>query len=220
MIRFYDHDRKAYTSSIKINNETFFFLAILAYFQHLLNGWCFLVVAYPALRSILSDLDQLAHTHFDKHCYNTGTRLLYWGSRASKSMEPFFVTLGKLIAPSLRVWHQEGFARGERRSTPGHVLPLQAASECPCRGTLLALPVLGSMVFLPSHPSWQLRSWAAQICPSFDILSWGGNQQMQRKLNGQMNVKIIGATISDLMNMLLKLQLCLENKTKQKPWWM
>lgn len=40
---------------------------------------------------------------------------------------------------------------------------------------------------------------------------------MQRKLNGQMNVKIIGATISDLMNMLLKLQLCLENKTKQKP---
>lgn len=25
MIRFYDHVRKAYTSSIKINNETFFF---------------------------------------------------------------------------------------------------------------------------------------------------------------------------------------------------
>lgn len=38
MIRFYDRDRKAYTSSIKINNETSFFLAILAYFQHLLNG--------------------------------------------------------------------------------------------------------------------------------------------------------------------------------------
>lgn len=53
--------------------------------------------------------------------------------------------------------------------------------------------------------------------PSFNTLSRGGNQQMQRKLNGQMNVKIIGATISDLMNMLLKLQLCLENKTKQKP---
>lgn len=37
MIRFYDHVRKAYTSSIKINNETYF-LATLAYFQHLLNG--------------------------------------------------------------------------------------------------------------------------------------------------------------------------------------
>lgn len=161
-----------------------FFLAILAYFQHSLNGWCFLMVAYPALRSILSDLDQLAHTHFDKHCYNTGTWLLYWGSCASKSMEPFFVTLGKLIAPSLRVWHQEGFASGKRRCTPEHVLPLQAASYCPCRGTLLALTVLGSNVFhhIP-------HSWAAQMCPSFDILSQGGNQQMQRKLNGQMNVK-------------------------------
>lgn len=146
MIRFYDHDRKAYTSSIKINNETFF-LAILAYFQHLLNGWCFLMVAYPALKSILSDLDQLAHTHFDKHCYNTSTRLLYWSSCASKSMESFFVTLRKLIAPSLRVWHQEGFARGEKRSTPGHVQPLQPASCCPCRGTSLALTGLGSNMF-------------------------------------------------------------------------
>lgn len=124
----------------------FFFLAILAYFQHLLNGWCFLMVAYPALKSILSDLDQLAHTHLDKHCYNTGTRLLYSSSCASKSMEPFFVTLRKPIAPSLRVWHQEGFASREKRSTPGHVLPLEAASYCPCRRTPLALTVLGSNV--------------------------------------------------------------------------
>lgn len=50
-----------------------------------------------------------------------------------------------------------------------------------------------------------------------DTLPHGRKWQMQRKLNGQMNVKIIGATISDLMNMLLKLQLCLANKTKQKP---
>lgn len=94
-----------------------------------------------------------------------------------------------------------------------------AASYCPHRRALLASVVSGSNM---SHhlPCGGFAAEQHRHVPGFHTLSKGGNQQMQRKLNGQMNVKIIGATISDLMNMLLKLQLCLENKTKQKAQWM
>lgn len=48
------------------------------------------MVAYPAIKSILSDLNQLSHAHLDEHHHHV--RLLYQGSCASKSMEPLLVT--------------------------------------------------------------------------------------------------------------------------------
>lgn len=93
------------------------------------------------------------------------------------------------------------------------MLPFQLASYCHHRRALLAFAALGLNM---SHclPCGGFAAKQHKCVPGFDTLLQGGNQQMQRKLNGQMNVEIIGATISDLMNMLLKLQLCLENKTK------
>lgn len=84
------------------------------------------------------------------------------------------------------------------------MLPFQLMSYCPHRRALLAFAVLGLNM---SHclPRGCFAAKQHKCVPSFNTLLKGGNQQMQRKLNGQMNVKIIGATISDLMNMLLKL---------------
>lgn len=48
MIRFYDHDRKAYTSSIKINNETSFFFSYSGLFSALAE-W--LMLSYGCLPS-------------------------------------------------------------------------------------------------------------------------------------------------------------------------
>lgn len=93
------------------------------------------MVAYPALKSILSDLNQLAHAHLDKRCYNTRTQLPYRASHASKSMEPFFITLPefkKSLAPSSRGLMPGGILTSrERKSTHGDVMSLQPASYCP-----------------------------------------------------------------------------------------
>lgn len=178
------------------------------------------MVAYPAIKSILSDLNQLSHTHLDKHHHHV--RLLYQGSCASKSMEPLLVT-----QPELKNFLPRIPCSEVRRDLPAEKGNLCLGTRCHCNWCLMALQnCSGSLSCAGLNASHQLprgdfaaeqhKNVPGRVLRS-DTLPHGRNRQMQRKLNGQMNVKIIGATISDLMNMLLKLQFCLANKTKQKP---